>query len=372
MAARGIWLPMGLLGAIALVVGVETAIERRELDTVSPIGWQYSLASRSAVRKAAGCEVLAFGDSLLKYAFLPAVIERRHGPRSYNLAVTGSQAPYNYYVFRRVLEGGARPSAVLIEYFPSSLSTGPRLNAGDLPHFLGVGECLELGLTARDAGLLGQLLAGRVFPSVRCRSALRAAAISLVTRKPNGTRFDNTWLLPWWEKNRGAQLMHATPESAIDVRVWQQVAFPATWSSDPVNDAYVGRFLDLAARRGVAVYWVLTPLAPRLQVECERSGFDARYLAYVRDWQRRYPALRVIDGRHAEYDPAVFTSDPAHLGREGAYVFSVDVGAVLRRRGRDSERWHTLPRYRPLTPDGDLEDDLAARITAFGPRSVTR
>src|SRR6516164_3507217 len=146
MMVGGVRLPIGLLGAVALAVGVEVAVEYRELDTVSVDAWQYRFASRTAAAEAVDCEILAFGDSLLKYSYLPAVVERRQGLRSYNLAVCGGRAPYHCYLLRRVLEGGARPSVVLLEFFPSSLSTGPRLNAEVLPHFLRASECLELGL----------------------------------------------------------------------------------------------------------------------------------------------------------------------------------------------------------------------------------
>ena len=162
--------------------------------------------------------------------------------------------------------------------------------------------------------------------------------------------------------------MHAQPEPKGNALQVQQAAFPGSWSSDPVNDLYVARFLDLAAKYGVTVYWTITPLSPLLQAECERSGFDARYAAYVRAWQARFPNLKVIDVRHAEYDPGVYSSDPAHLGRDGAFVFSVDVGEFLRRpgfgAGSDTERWATLPRFRRLTPDDEIEDDLTARISA--------
>ena len=368
MTAGRVRLPIGLFGAIALVVGFEAAVEWRELDTVSVDAWQYRFASRTATAEAVGCEILAFGDSLLKYSFLPAVLERRQGLRSYNLAVCGGRAPYHYYLLRRVLEGGARPSVVLLEFFPSSLSTGPRLNAEALPHFLRASECLDLGLSARDTGLLGELLAGWLLPSVRCRQAIRADIVNWVQRKPGGARFEYTWLLPWWSKNRGAQAMHSQPAATGDVRLLQHVAFPASWSSDPVNDLYVDRFLDLARRHGAAVYWVLTPLSPALQAECERSGFDVRYAAYVQSWQQRFPNLKVIDVRHSEYDPDVYSSDPAHLGRDGAFVFSVDIGEFLRRTGSEAdsaaERWVTLPRFRRLTPDVDIEDDLTARRSA--------
>ena len=47
---------------------------------------------------------------------------------------------------------------------------------------------------------------------------------------------------------------------------------------------------------------------------------------------------------------------------------SVDVGELLRRSSfganPDTERWVTLARFRRLTPDIDIEDDLTARLTA--------
>jgi hypothetical protein len=215
---------------------------------------------------------------------------------------------------------------------------------------------------------MGELFAGWLLPSVRCRQAIRADLVNLVLRKPGGTRYENSRLLPWWSKNRRDQAMHTQPGASRDLGHLKQVTFPASWSSDLGNDIYVDRFLDLAARHGATVYWILTPFSPQLQAECERSGFDARFVANVRAWQKRFPKLSVIDGHHAEYEPSAYYSDPAHLGRDGAFVFSVDVGEFLRRAGSDAgsgaERWVTLPHFRRPTPDIDIEDDLAARVSA--------
>ncbi len=133
------------------------------------------------------------------------------------------------------------------------------------------------------------------------------------------------------------QPMHAAPLGALPATHWQPIGFPADWRSDPVSDRYLSRFLDLAARHGITVGWVLTPLNPALQSECERVGFDETYLKYVRDWQARYANMIVIDGRHAEYDPSVFASDPVHLARAGAFVFSNDLGALFAAARRDAK-----------------------------------
>jgi hypothetical protein len=373
-AARRTRLPVGLAGMLALVIGVETLIALRARETVDASSLQYREARQSAGRNARDCEVLGFGDSLLKYSFLPRVLESRHGLRGYNLAVCGGQSPYHYYLLHDVLAAGARPSTVLIEFYPPALSTGPRLNATLLPHYLTVGECLELGWSARDPALLGELLAGRLFPSVRCRSAVLDGIVRLVRRAPNGARFESAWILPFWAKERGAQPMHAASFAPLPAAHWQPIGFPVGWRSDPVSDVYLDRFLSLAARNGITVCWVLTPLNPSLQAECERVGFDARYLDYIRDWQRRFDNLVVIDGRHAAYDPNVYASDPIHLGRDGAFVFSTDLGAVLRRRvsGAETGRWTTLPRYRKLTVDRDIEDDMAARLSLMAHPALLR
>ena len=127
------------------------------------------------------------------------------------------------------------------------------------------------------------------------------------------------------------------------------------------RSAYVGAFLDLAARRGITVFWLLPPTSPAYQALREQGGRDARYTAFVRATQARYPNVVVIDGRHSGYGREVFI-DATHLNRLGA------------RRSSDVARdAHRAPPGRPLGqpapvrgPRGRPLEDLGQSATALG------
>ena len=63
--------PAGLLGMLALVAGVERYVAAPDDDLCHPWGRDWRAADRAARGKAAGCDVLCFGDSLAKYAVIP-------------------------------------------------------------------------------------------------------------------------------------------------------------------------------------------------------------------------------------------------------------------------------------------------------------
>ena len=138
--------PLGLLGMLGLVFAVEVCVGSHDLDLMTPQEWCWRLSGMDATRRSPGCEVLCFGDSLVQGGIAPQLIEGRTGRRAFNFAVGGGQAPSSYFLLRRALESGARPAAVLVDFFPSLLGLGPRHNLPHWPHLLDTRECLELTL----------------------------------------------------------------------------------------------------------------------------------------------------------------------------------------------------------------------------------
>src|SRR5579883_1943148 len=105
--------PAGLVGMLALVAAVEYSLARHDFSVLSLTQWDGRASRQAAEKEAKGCDVLIFGDSLVKLGVLPRVIEERSGLRSYSLAVAGSQPLASYFLLRRALNEGARPSAVV-------------------------------------------------------------------------------------------------------------------------------------------------------------------------------------------------------------------------------------------------------------------
>ncbi len=348
--------PAGLLGMLALFAGVESFVARHGLDFRDPGDWAWAVTGKSSRQDGSKREILVFGDSLAKLAVAPALVEASSGRSTYNLAVCGGPAPSSYFLLRRVLESGARPSAILVDFFPRLLQLGPR-HTFTWPALLEPREALDLAWVSRDPDLFASIELSRILPSYRARLGVRSALFAALDGKPNSWGSETPTYRRNWKKNLGAQIMPCGVNLDSDfVRLRQD--FYSDLKFDPVNVAYMERFLALAGSRSIPVYYLVTPLKPGLQAECERSGIDAAYQAFLKDIQSRHPNVVIVDGRKASYDPAVFY-DPVHLGRDGAWAFSLAIGDLLRHHPPEhpDSRWIELPKYVGL-PSGSPPEDL--------------
>jgi hypothetical protein len=348
---------------LALVAAAERFVSRHDLDALDPDDWQYRVARSGAAKNARGRDVLCFGDSMMKNAVMPRVVGARCGLRGYNLAICGAQAPASYLVLRRVLKGGARPSAALVEFNPALLAFPPDINTYHWPYLVTWPEALELGWRSGNAAFAGAVLARRALPSLRARESLRGWVVDALAGRFPKYRYVMPTVFRHWARHDGAQVMPCKPGEAWDVATHQLRYYPAGWRPDRTNLDYLDRFLALAGSRGMTVYWLIPPAVPALQEAKERAGFDRDFLAFVRSCQARHPNLVVIDGRHAGYDPRVFF-DPDHLGGEGACALSEDLGDALRRlrRGAPADRWVTLPRGR-ARPEGRVPESVMVEMS---------
>jgi hypothetical protein len=344
----------------ALVVLVEGSVARRPMRLLDVDDWAYRLGARVASHDAPRYDVLCFGDSLAKLSLVPRALTERSGLRAYNLAVSGSQAPASACLLRKALDSGARPAAVVVDFFPPLLRLGPRHNLGRWANLVDTSGAARLAWSASDAGLFGVAMLGRVLPSIHCRPSIRAQIVAALAGDADPRLWSNVLLRRNWSKNAGAHLTVASP--TVAGLTDRQVAdlrsdYYPRWEVHPANLAGVERFLELAASRGVPVYWVLPPVLPALQAKLSRSGFDTDHEAFLRSFQARYPGLTVLDGRGAVTAPSAFF-DANHLAAPGAYAFSLAVGDALRRSrtGRSPSRWIALGRVRPQPLPEGLED----------------
>jgi len=373
---RGRRVPWGLAGMVGLVVWLETGVARRGVDLLDVDDWAYRQSSRAAssAGQAGGAGVLCFGDSLIKFGVVPKGVEEGSGLRAWNLAVSGGQAPASYLLLERALDSGARPAAVVVGFAPRLLALGPQHNLARWAGVAGPVGAARLAWSARDPGLFAAVVLRRLLPSALAREGIRDQVVSALGGRVDSHRWANLLASRNWSRNAGAQLVPAAAGGSLgalsdqDVEAYRKGYYPA-WSCDPANDRAVGRFLALAASRGVAVYWVLPPVLPALQTRLTAVGFDAAHEAYVRSWQSRYPGLTVLDGRGRVADPSAF-HDPNHLAACGAYAFSLALGAAL--RGDHSTpvggRWVRLPECRPCPLPEGVEDLDGSRL-ALGSRA---
>jgi hypothetical protein len=357
-------LPWGLIGMLILIGAVERTVSRAELAlTGNPTFLAWRTAERSAGPEATRAEVLCFGDSLVKLGVLPRIIEAETGRSSYNLATDSSPAPAPYFLLRRALDAGARPRALVVDYYSQVLQAHLHYSLPYWPELVGAREAVELGWTARDPNFVAETVLALALPTLKHRQAIRDA-VGIALRGGDNRPMEHLLgaHLRNWRLNGGATVYHKmgpTPGPPGQREPQGQ------WKPYKPNIHYVRAFLDLAASRNIPVFWLLPPLTPDRQHRHEREGQDERFTRLVRELQETYPNLHVIDGRRAGYPREVFV-DPTHLDRDGAAEFSAAVarliGPVLAGAPSDS-RWRDLPAYtgrRSAIPLEDLGQSMLA------------
>jgi hypothetical protein len=360
---------LGLIGA------VEQFVASHALDF---IGNPVLLAWRTTGRAASGkevrrSEVLCFGDSLVKHGIYPPILEVSLGRPVFNLAIPAAPPPASYFLLRRALEAGAKPKALIFDAHAMLLPFRPGVTAEHWPELLTARELVELSWVARDPKLFTRAALEIALPSAKNGHAIRAQVLASLRGQESPWAGVYPVLLRNWRVNRGALVPppsrppYAVGVSEADAADPPKASSTAAWSADRTNTAFVRKFLESAAARGILVFWLLPPTSPAHLARTERNGIDARYAAFVRETQARFPNVVVVDGRRAGYRRDVF-SDQIHLDRRGASALSEAVASFIGPRlagigPSHAPRWVELPPY-GVRPEGvtleDVEQSMAA------------
>ncbi|CAN5610124.1 hypothetical protein BH23PLA1_BH23PLA1_06790 [soil metagenome] len=351
-------LPRGLLGMVVLVAFVEGELKRRapDLANISAESWRES--GRAASNHAPGCEVLCFGDSMVKFGVVPKVIERQIGRSAYNLAVLNGLPPVNDLLYQRALRRGARPRALVVD--GDLLQNDPRDSLRAWAELLEPFELIELVWTAQDPDLLLELVLAQLFVSIRTRFEIGEQVRAVIEGR---MRFHRIGLEPFrrnWESNRGAQIV-ADRASELSFEDFNALAdlFATEWTCNPLNGDYVRRFLRRADDRNVPVFWLLPPVHPTLQGWRDRVGWDDQRLRFLVELQAEFPNMILVDARHSGYGDDLIL-DLSHLRRHGAYAFSTELAILIAARldgGPEAlPRQVELPYYREWPTEIELED----------------
>lgn len=345
-------LPLGFFVALALVVVFERYEARNPTTFPSNGGCSWHYMATQLKSKVAGREVLCFGASFINFGVVPAVLHERTGKSAYNASVHSGSAVSSYYLFQRAVSAGARPKAVLVEFYWEILLEGPASEKRPYPwaDLLTLGETLELSWMSRDTELLTGIVANRLLPSRKNRYEVRDKVVKALRGELDVTAVKTMSAWRNWNQNQGALLLAKNPRFREGpVPLSPRTRAPSDWRADPTNAAYVRKFLDLAARINARVYWLLPPVSPWTQYVNDSKADEWLYENYVRDLQGRYPNVIVIDGRRAGFGADVF-SDGVHLDQDGAFALSEGIGEVMRSTWdgvRPSSRWLPLPPYAP-------------------------
>jgi len=366
-SARPRSLPLGVLGMLALIFGVESLIMRHDLDLTTLVASNWQLEGKAPGRYAAKSEILCFGDSMVKFGVQPRVLGPSLGRSVYNFALYCGPPETSYYQLRRAFAAGARPAAVLVDFQPEIMMCDAlQVTSRTIPEILGFREILDLCRTANDFNRLAEFSIARIFPSARKRFEIRAALGAAISGQSASIRDRVVAAKRNWKINRGAEVLPKNLNYRGEIP--DTGAYPSMfwtpWKANELSAVYLERFLDLAAQHQVAVFWLLQPNANEVIARRDQSGYHAQYDAFVRGRQERYPRLTVIDGRHINY-PAGYFADPVHLDRSGSTAYSLGIADVLRpflETGQIASRWQALPDRRDRADEVALEDHLQSAL----------
>jgi hypothetical protein len=377
-------LPLGLIGLLGLVAGIERFVVRRDyaFSSFHVTSWKFTpkqlnwlipgRAKASAADSDRGPQMFIFGDSLVKYGVYPHVIRKLTGMNAYNLAMCSGPTPASYFLFRRVLERGGKPRVILIDTAETVLDAGPRSRVRPYAwsDLLTTVEVAELAWTMRDFDFLVQNALNAALHSLKNRFEIRQNIQTTLKGEQTSLRVNTLGLLRNWAVNRGAQVM---PKVVIEEKKPPPpIELPGTWAADPINCEYLERLFDLARRNDVGVFWLLPPYSPFVQQVHRYRGQERRFLGFVRSMHAKHPEVVVVDGRNSGYDRTRFMDD-SHLNWEGGTVLSAtltDEIILYLDDPKSFPTWCKLPAFRETDPGAPREDFSLSRTLA--PPSVLR
>ena len=254
---------------------------------------QPELAARRPVRPRRGARrpVLCAGDSLVKHGLIPKVIAARSGHAAVNLAVARGPAPATFFLFRRALEAGARPAALVVDFKPSVLVGGPRYNVRYWQEILTLRESLDLARSARQrVALLRDWRWGSC-----CRRSGRGTRSGATCGRPCGARpirFVRS-IAPASGTGRSTTVPtsrpRTPPSTASSGRRRPEVPDPGLPLPPRQRRVHPPPPQRWPPRAGIPVYWLLPPLAPQLQARREQTGAEAGFVRFVRSFQTPTP-----------------------------------------------------------------------------------
>ncbi len=357
---RSAW-PLGLIGMMVLVVGVERTIARRDTDLSTMFAMEWRANGNAAYKQAPKVDILCLGTSVTRMGVAPTILEEKLGRSAYNLALSGGQPFASYTMLRHALAAGAKPKAIVVDFKWSAIAMDHTWNERVLPEMATLRDCAELAWAARDGSYFARLALVSKLPSYRCRTEIRANVLAAIGGKEperNGGR----WVMQRNAKmNKGGILVPVSgvPKQEFDPN--DTHLFPPKWTCHPISEQYINKFFLLAAAEKIPVLWLITPVGPGVLARRDATGAEDRYDAFVRKATARYPGVTVVDSRRSKYAVEAFT-DTTHLNLDGAVTLTNDLSDVIARRlaapADQGPRWVDLPPYRP-SPGAKALEDLA-------------
>jgi hypothetical protein len=320
---------LGLLGAVVLIAVVEFGIVRFRWDTPTPATISWRLSGQAARREAVDCDVLIFGDSLVKHGINAREFQKATGRKAYNLSVCACQSPANVVLLRRALRAGAKPRAVILEAAPDLMAGKPVANVRNWPELLDPLEAFDLAWRVHDAELGGRILLAEALASYRARLEIRKLIVP-----PQGfdlhSRSEALRLAAHWKAERGSNVAgaHGAFDGTVTEADHQTLLSDRFWC-DRNNRYHLTTFLDEAKSHEIPVYWLLPPVSPAVQARRDSSGAEAKHLAFVESLTSRYPNVTILNFQHAGFTATDFV-DPRHMTGAAAKRLTRQVAKLVK------------------------------------------
>ena len=360
-------LPWGLAGTLLLIGLIEFSIARAASVFHDTVCFSWAFSAHALKTEAVRREILCLGDSLVKHGLVSSVIEAGTGRTAYNLSAAAGPAPITEILFRRILDEGARPRAIVFDLKPSMLAASPRYRMRQWQEILTTPEAIVCARRAGGTAFAVELFLGRCLPSFRARQQIRAALVAALQGKIALDRYVNQICSRNWGRNAGSHIVSPNPGFTGRLTEQQQKdVLSHRFKVHRVNDSAARRIVELAAAEQIRLYLLVPPFAPEVVERRVRTGVDAQYDEFLRALQARNPQLTVLDARHSGYPASVFI-DATHINGRGAISLSRDLAAFLKQdlaRNVESlpkKRWLQLPPYTEAPAGLVLEDTDRSR-----------
>jgi len=324
-------LPLGFLATVGLVIAIEVA--SCHFGSIDICRSQLRLSWRKTSQAVAGPEakaqILCFGDSMVKLGVLPPVIEDCLGLSAYNLAVLAGQPASSFILFRRALESGQRPRAVIVDFSAPLLTVSLQTNTECWGEIANCRDAIELATLAGDPALGMAVISRWLIPSSSRHRHYRASLPEGVDSDSTQAAVEDTHaFVRNWRLNRGAQV---APRQFVPIagalREPPRIGY-YRWRPRAVHTAYVARFLSLARSYAIPVFWVLPPVVGARRERLDACGITSAYETFVASFLRAYPEVTILDGQRLGWDTKAFR-DPIHLNRDGAVAFTLAIARTL-------------------------------------------
>src|SRR5207245_157501 len=93
------------------------------------------------------------------------------------------QTSSSYFMLRRTLRAGAKPSAIVLDLTPHMLIHAPEVNKNLWPELLNAEECLDLARALGDSNFFTSTMLARLLPTYKERHDIRAGLMAALDGK---------------------------------------------------------------------------------------------------------------------------------------------------------------------------------------------